>query len=424
MLDEAELSDLSCPLSYRLLEYPVIATDGFTYTSDYLFKWMKEKSTSPLTRAPLVPEQIRENKAVLGFTAAYSYYKNKTINLSVPSELTKYQIYIDTASNKAKFCEIFHSYRNGVDSPDIIMQKMRELIQSEPSNLEYLLIFLNMLRYYKQFEEADLVRKKIFAGNPNLIDLKTYESRLLLDKGDKVEAFKILDQICVEINNMTLLSVLRYSIALLASGREQMAMAYTQAYLDAYPNCQIALGEFIKMQYIKGKFEDAIETGKKALQLYPDDLDAIYYTAQSFAGLNNKSQAQFLLNRIIKEKHDNIFIGWAYLRLGDMRSDAEEFTIKIAEYEFAQKFNPDLKTYRDIARLFMDRGMYKEAYDVMDPVAEQEEDTLFLKAKIYDKLGYKEKAVATYSELAKKYPEWKSESDSRIRAILQAKGQQ
>lgn len=47
--------DFVCPLSLLIMKEPVIASDKHTYEKEEIEKWMRQKMTSPLTRADLLP---------------------------------------------------------------------------------------------------------------------------------------------------------------------------------------------------------------------------------------------------------------------------------------------------------------------------------------------------------------------------------
>ncbi|GMI27994.1 hypothetical protein TrRE_jg3120, partial [Triparma retinervis] len=52
-----------CPLTKQRLEDPVIDPEGNTYERSAIEEWLKEHSTSPITRSPLSLEQLAPNRA-------------------------------------------------------------------------------------------------------------------------------------------------------------------------------------------------------------------------------------------------------------------------------------------------------------------------------------------------------------------------
>ena len=47
--------EFACPISFVIMNNPVVASDGHTYEREKIEKWMRQKKTSPLTRDDLLP---------------------------------------------------------------------------------------------------------------------------------------------------------------------------------------------------------------------------------------------------------------------------------------------------------------------------------------------------------------------------------
>ncbi|CAB9519140.1 SAM and U-box domain-containing protein 1 [Seminavis robusta] len=54
-----------CPITEQLLRDPVIDRDGNTFERRALVKWIKEEGTSPITRRPLMVQQLYDNTTLL-----------------------------------------------------------------------------------------------------------------------------------------------------------------------------------------------------------------------------------------------------------------------------------------------------------------------------------------------------------------------
>jgi hypothetical protein len=53
-----------CSITLDLMRMPVIDPDGRTFERDAIFNWIRENSTSPVTRSALAVSQLRSNKAL------------------------------------------------------------------------------------------------------------------------------------------------------------------------------------------------------------------------------------------------------------------------------------------------------------------------------------------------------------------------
>eukprot|EP00730_Choanoeca_flexa_P004819 TRINITY_DN11809_c0_g1_i5.p1 TRINITY_DN11809_c0_g1~~TRINITY_DN11809_c0_g1_i5.p1 ORF type:complete len:814 (+),score=144.43 TRINITY_DN11809_c0_g1_i5:64-2505(+) len=62
---------LCCPITYELMEDPVITADGHTFEREAIVHWLQEHNTSPVTGLPLPDLQIRPNHALRAELSEY-----------------------------------------------------------------------------------------------------------------------------------------------------------------------------------------------------------------------------------------------------------------------------------------------------------------------------------------------------------------
>jgi len=53
-----------CPLTLVMLENPYVDNEGITYEYDAIKNWLKNNATSPVTRKPLLLDDLRPNIAL------------------------------------------------------------------------------------------------------------------------------------------------------------------------------------------------------------------------------------------------------------------------------------------------------------------------------------------------------------------------
>ena len=63
--------DLVCPISFEIMNDPVLAEDGNTYERACIEAWFAKSKTSPLTGAPLASPKLRPNLLVRRLTASF-----------------------------------------------------------------------------------------------------------------------------------------------------------------------------------------------------------------------------------------------------------------------------------------------------------------------------------------------------------------
>ena len=56
--------ELKCPITKRLMEDPVVASDGWTYERTAVEEYLRERRDSPLTDEPFEDDLLRTNKQI------------------------------------------------------------------------------------------------------------------------------------------------------------------------------------------------------------------------------------------------------------------------------------------------------------------------------------------------------------------------
>ncbi len=139
--EEADSEILECPITKTLLEDPVVATDGYTYSRQAITTWLRKSNTSPITRekifsklvpnrilAPLLEKQKRHRTVKL---VRYGKKRDLQVKVKLPTghkkhkvedlifhlgnylsdfELTKYPAASQFA-NYSPYDDLHHSYR-------------------------------------------------------------------------------------------------------------------------------------------------------------------------------------------------------------------------------------------------------------------------------------------------------------------------
>ncbi|CAF1344857.1 unnamed protein product [Didymodactylos carnosus] len=65
------ISSLTCPLSLKMFQEPVLAEDGQTYERDAIIQYLQKQKTSPVTNQPLSIENLRPNPIVKKLVAQF-----------------------------------------------------------------------------------------------------------------------------------------------------------------------------------------------------------------------------------------------------------------------------------------------------------------------------------------------------------------
>lgn len=63
-LEEHVSEQLICPISHRIMDFPVISPTGHTYDQASIAAWLRRRAVDPLSLTPLAPSSLYPNRAV------------------------------------------------------------------------------------------------------------------------------------------------------------------------------------------------------------------------------------------------------------------------------------------------------------------------------------------------------------------------
>ncbi len=421
---ECSVGELVCPLTHRLFEFPVTTTDGFTYNAQEIREWLSNHSASPMTRDPLSKTTLFASRSIAYLCSAYTFYHSR---LAASKQPPSHVLTIEpttaeeqTLARSREFCEAFDQYRDATESKQNLIQKMQRVLEKFPDNIECLLTYYNMLRYYKEYARAEEIRGRVVALAPNCVDARLLEARLLLEKGEKSRGYEALDQINVETENLTLRSTLRLAVTLFSMERERMGLRLVQAYLAADPDSKVARAELIKMRCQLNEDPEAVRLGEAYLAEHPGDFTAAYYTSLSHVALGNRVRAVELLETIKREKRDEEGLAWANYRIASLRDEEKEFDTVASELKKAHELCPEIGADLSLSKLYLRGKKFKEAAEMLKKVQSGEEEIMELRAYAFEHAGMQELAVGAYIALAESFPGYKDFCSQRIDLMLSA----
>jgi hypothetical protein len=67
-----------CPISLKIMDDPVMASDGFTYERVAIEEWLQKHSTSPSTKVELINKDLVCNRVLKKMLDAYKQELDKT----------------------------------------------------------------------------------------------------------------------------------------------------------------------------------------------------------------------------------------------------------------------------------------------------------------------------------------------------------
>ena len=76
-LFEVTTNNFVCPITFQIMENPVVATDGYTYEKQAIEHWLETKMTSPLTNLKMPNKTLIPNYTIKSLIVAYKEKKKK-----------------------------------------------------------------------------------------------------------------------------------------------------------------------------------------------------------------------------------------------------------------------------------------------------------------------------------------------------------
>ncbi len=181
---------------------------------------------------------------------------------------------------------------NSMDKNDYsaAMNQIDMAIASDPSNLQYRSVKVNLLVEMKNYHGALKELQAMETMDPNLSVIYCLESQCLLNLGRNDEAIQAADK----------------------------SLKYDHSYFPAYSNKATALMNM-------GFLSDAIETYYEAIKLNPEDADSHAYLADLHLKMGNFASAGEEANLAIKMQSDNITANNVLISIAKSTGNVESY---------------------------------------------------------------------------------------------------
>jgi tetratricopeptide (TPR) repeat protein len=140
---------------------------------------------------------------------------------------------------------------------------------------------------------------KVTAMDPGYADGPVNVARVRLQEGEVEAALPMLDAALKLSPRLAKAHYFR-GTALKTLGRYDEASAHLQTAAEQYPRDRVVLNEMGRVQFFQRRFDEAIVSFKRALDVDPEDLDAHYNLMLAYQGAGNAALAareQTLYNR-------------------------------------------------------------------------------------------------------------------------------
>lgn len=266
-----------------------------------------------------------------------------------------------------------------------------------------------------QFVNAkELYEKILIQGNVSF-EIYYEFAHICVKTGDMDKAEKILKKV-VELNPDFApahkdLGILYLNKRLFDYSEDEFNTA-----LKLAPNDFNVLFEYANYLHSTTNFEKADEYYQKSLELKPDDLDALGFSALNKIHLKDLNKAYEQIEHVIEHETSN---GFMYFIAGKIRflqekyEDAKMFLVK--SYELEKTHDAE----NLLGLCYFELGDYEQANNIFKHMLEKNPlnvNLLLSSARCYEKLDDKDSALATLDKIVSTFPECE-EAQEMIRKI-------
>ena len=216
-------------------------------------------------------------------------------------------------------------------------QKLLNTIEGNSDNLEVLKQNAWISFGKKDYDSAELYVAKVLQQNPNNLEFLLFRARILVEKNDYIHAVSLLDMYARQDSTSIDYLILRARVQLDWSKNTNAATETVEKALQLYPDNPDALKFAARISSqtdspVAGKYAD--ELAARVLQLYPQDSEALLYSLKGFIQRKNWQEAYNISKKLISSENASSEVAAMYvqtcLELG-RNSEAYDFAKKQLE---------------------------------------------------------------------------------------------
>jgi tetratricopeptide (TPR) repeat protein len=137
---------------------------------------------------------------------------------------------------------------------------------------------------------AEAAFRKVTAMDPGYADGPVNVARVLLQEGNVLDAIPMLEQ-ALAIDPRLAKTHYFLGTALKTLGRYDDALRHLRVAAAQYPRDRVVVGQIGRIQFLQRRFDDAIATFNRVLQVDPEDLQAHYNLMLCYQGLGDQRKA-------------------------------------------------------------------------------------------------------------------------------------
>ncbi len=402
-------SDIMCPISREVLEYPLLCADGFSYEKTFITKWIAKNKASPMMGSKLDSEELRENKTLSAYILAYKGLKMRMTRqkLRKKAVLPSHEQPVLTLEQKAKFDRALEHYYKSTMELGECCKLMADVYYSAPNNFDAIMNYANILRFATQFDKAFEMIKKLKELRPGSLVPKYMKIRVMAESGKKEAATKFLlkMQMNHRIEDHLMVEVRFMSYSLLSTSNREGAYRIVSTYLQVIPDDARALSHSIYINLLQENYKMVIQMSKRYLKSHPDDVSILFHKAKAYTKREKKDKAIAIYDHIASISIDRSVKSKALYESAVNKDCNAQFDAMVKELEESYKLDPKEEADGYLAALYADKKMYDKAAEWIDICAKRtniNDDQVYLgiRAQIEEHRQQYEQAVSSYIRLA------------------------
>ncbi len=144
---------------------------------------------------------------------------------------------------------------------------------------------------------------KVTQMEPGYADGWVNVARARIQEGNMPAAAEVLKK-ALEVNPNLAKTHFFYALTLKADGKYDEALQHLQIASNQYPRDRVVLNTIGRIQFLQRRYQEAVGTLQRVLQVDPEDLQAHYNLMLCYQGLGNSAQADYERKLYLRFKAD------------------------------------------------------------------------------------------------------------------------
>ena len=292
-------------------------------------------------------------------------------------------------------------------NPQMALQQLRSILAFDAENIQARLMMGAVYLQQKKFDSAIQTTREILKDDPENVGARHLLTAAYLASGRYENASEEMSEVA-RLSPDSPFGLISQSLVAMSEGRYRDSGDLAQNIIDQQPQEPTGYN-LLGLSLMEQKdWQPAVANFRKAVELNPDFMAPYQNLARLYMNIRRPDMAIAQLRAALEQKPDQISFR---LLLADLlvRLGASNWDRALGEYDIALTEQPDnISALLGIARINLGKGDYPKVEEIAQKILNIESgqnQALLLLADTYIRQGLYRKALETFSDFSKLYPD-------------------